>query len=72
MPWRDTYGVTGDRNFAKESVWISVDFSLPKESGWYCILTCHGESEAPFVKNDNGKLVWVVPDASIITHWKNK
>lgn len=72
MPWRDTFGVTGDRKYASKIDWISVDYALPKKVGWYYILTLHGESEAPFVSNMKGDLVWVLPDPSIITHWRNK
>lgn len=72
MPYRDTFGVTGDRDCASKADWVSVDFALPKKVGWYDILTLHGESEAPFVNNAKGELVWLLPDPLIITHWKNK
>jgi hypothetical protein len=52
--------------------WINVEDNLPKEIGWYKIKTPYGEFEAPFVNNAKWELVWVLPDASIITHWKNK
>ena len=50
--------------------WISITNGLPETFGWYKIKTSHGEFEAPFVTNGLGKLVWVLPDPSIITHWK--
>ena len=52
--------------------WISVTDKLPTEIGWYDIKTPYGEYEAPFVNNSRGELVWVIPDPSIITHWKYK
>ena len=52
--------------------WISVKDTLPKIAGWYKIKTPYGEYEAPFVTNVKGVLIWVLPDASNITHWKNK
>lgn len=52
--------------------WIDVKTNPPKEIGWYKIKTLYGEFEAPVSVNTNGKLVWVIPDESIITHYKPK
>jgi len=52
--------------------WIDVKENPPKEIGWYKIKTMYGEFEAPLSTNMKGDLVWVLPDPSIITHWKNK
>jgi len=52
--------------------WISVNNGLPEEVGWYQIKTTYGQFEAPFVNNSRQELVWLIPDTSIITHWKNK
>ena len=52
--------------------WISVQDKLPTEIGWYKIKTPYGEYEAPFVNNGKGEKCWVLPDTSIITHWKHK
>lgn len=56
----------------KNMEWISVQDRLPTEIGWYKIKTPYGEFEAPYVNNSRNELVWVLPDPSIITHWKNK
>lgn len=49
--------------------WISVKERLPEKKGWYRIQTPNGFYEAPFVHSLGGKLVWVVPNPSDITHW---
>lgn len=50
--------------------WISVFEKLPDKPNWYEIKTTIGDSVAPFVRNMNEKLVWVVPDPKQITHWR--
>lgn len=52
--------------------WVSIDDRMPDKAGWYKIKTIHGEYEAPLSTNLKGDFVWVLPDSSIITHWKNK
>jgi hypothetical protein len=52
--------------------WVSVKERLPTKAGWYKIKLFYGEFEAPFITDGNNKLVWCIPDPSIITHWKNK
>jgi hypothetical protein len=54
--------------------WISIkDNGLPEEGGFYSVkTTLYGESKVPFSFDLSGKGLWVVPDASIITHWKYK
>ena len=57
---------------SREYEWINVKDNPPTEIGWYKIKTNHGEFEACVSTNLNGELVWVVPDDSIITHYKQK
>lgn len=52
--------------------WIDVKENPPQKIGWYKIKTIHGEYEACVSTTWSGKLVWVVPDDSIITHYKPK
>lgn len=57
----------------KNNEWISVKERLPNKVGWYKVkapLLKEIEYEVPFVNTENGKLIWLVPDDSIITHWK--
>lgn len=49
--------------------WISIKEKLPLKKGWYKIKTTMGDYQAPFVRNSNGGMSWVVPDESMITHW---
>lgn len=51
--------------------WVSVEERLPTETGWYKVKTKHNfTSDAPLSRTLGGKLVWVVPDESLITHWR--
>lgn len=50
--------------------WINIKEKLPERSGWYQIKTTMGEYEAPYAKTLEGKMIWVVPDEKMITHWK--
>lgn len=52
--------------------WIDAKTNPPKKVGWYKIKTPYGEFEAPVSNTQSGKLVWVLPDESIVTHWKPK
>ncbi len=55
----------------KAEEWTEVK-TPPPYSGWYKVKYTNGEMEAPFVRNGAGKLVWVIPETIIITHWKLK
>lgn len=54
--------------------WISIENGLPEEGGFYEIKTNAYDHyfEAPFSIDGNGKGIWVIPDSSIITHWRYK
>lgn len=52
--------------------WIDIKKEAPKEIGYYEIKTIHGDFEAPFVRSLSGKMVWVLHDESIISHWRKK
>ena len=55
--------------------WIDINERKPDKVGWYKIKMPEMrqvEYEAPFVRNMKGELVWVVPDETLITHWKEK
>lgn len=55
-----------------EEGWISVNNGLPEEGGFYRVKlnTTNVVLKAPFSFTMSGKGVWVVPDETIITHWK--
>lgn len=55
-----------------EDGWISIKNGLPEDGGFYEVLTPHGQYEAPFSFTQKGVGKWVVPDESIITHWRYK
>lgn len=51
--------------------WISVEDFLPGKSGWYEAKgLAGGIGKVPYSKTAGGNFTWVLPDASIITHWK--
>lgn len=52
--------------------WISLAVNgKPESGGMYPVkTTLYGEMEAPFSFDLNGVGKWVVPDESIITHWR--
>ena len=54
--------------------WISINNGLPEEGGFYSVKTTVSKMEmvAPFSFTMDGNGVWVLPDPSIITHWKLK
>ncbi len=52
---------------------VSVEERMPTKTGWYEVKTKHGYlTDAPLSKTALGKLIWVVPDDTIITHWLEK
>lgn len=57
----------------KKNDWISVKNRLPKKIGWYKVKapSLRGiEYEIPYVRNAKGEMVWVAPEQTLITHWK--
>lgn len=63
-----------NKKMPKNETWISIDERLPKETGWYKVKTTlyNREYEVPLYKDLSGKLIWVVPDQKMITHWKKE
>lgn len=52
------------------SGWININERKPSKSGWYKIKTTMGDYEAPYAKNVKGEMVWVMPDETMLTHWR--
>lgn len=53
--------------------WISIQESMPTETGWYKVRLISGaEFEVPLSITLAGKLVWVIPNELSITHWLKK
>ncbi len=53
-------------------VWVAVEERLPTKTGWYKAKTKHNLiCDVPLSRTMGGKLVWVVPDESVITHWRD-
>lgn len=52
--------------------WVDIKKENPPETGWYKIKTTMGEYEAPYARDMAGNFIWVVPDPTMITHWKSK
>lgn len=53
--------------------WVSIENGKPESGGMYDIkTTLYGQMKAPFSFDANGNGVWVVPDVSIITHWREE
>lgn len=48
--------------------WIPIEEGNPTKTGWYKIKTKHGfTSDAALSRTVSGRIIWVVPDESLIT-----
>ena len=52
-------------------VWVSVKERMPTKTGWYEVKTKYNFTmDIALSKTMEGKLVWVIPNESLITHWR--
>ena len=60
------------KNIAGNSeVWASIKERIPAKTGWYKVKTKYDFTmDIALSKTMKGKLVWVIPDESLVTYWR--
>jgi len=55
-----------------ESVWINVADANPTEYGQYDVMIDGKEWVGFWCRKFNGEKTWLMPDPSVITHWRHQ